>query len=138
MNESDLMVRPAQHDDLQKVATLCAQWRQEGVTRGYRNDSRDELAARLGPCFLVAECSGDLIGFMIGEIRSKTDNELVEGVLDDQPEYLEVQDLYVSPLHRRNGVGEALMKDLLARAAKLGAPQSLVYSANRDYLRTAH
>lgn len=130
-------VRQAAEGDLPGVAELCRVWESEGITRHYRADRVEELRKRLGECFLVAELNGRVIGFVIGEIRSTANNEFVEGVLDTAPLYLEVQDLYVSPGHRGQGVGTTLMRRLLEVARGRGVEDSLVYSANRDYVRTA-
>jgi len=130
-------IRQATETDLPGVAALCLQWAAEGLTRNYRADTVDELRKRLGECCLVAEVDGQVIGFVIGELRSTAGNEFVEGVLDDAAAYLEVQDLYVAPGHRGRGVGTLLMRHLLQIADNRGISGSLVYSANRDYARTA-
>ena len=137
MDESAATIRPAEEGDLPGVAELCRRWAGENVTRNYRPDTAEQLRERLGECFLVAELAGRVVGFVIGEIRSTANNEFVEGVLDDEPAYLEVQDLYVASDHRGRGLGGRLMRTLLDHAAATGATGSLVYSANRDYLRTA-
>jgi ribosomal protein S18 acetylase RimI-like enzyme len=130
-------IREALCGDLPSVADLCRQWAAENLTRGYRADSEEELAPRLGDCFLVAAAVGRIVGFVIGQIKPTKDNEFVEGVLDDRPSYLEVQDLYVAQGLRSRGIGTRLLTELLARAKKAGVGNSLVYSANRDYRRTA-
>lgn len=131
------VVRQATEADLPSVAALCLRWAAEGMTRNYRADTVDELRKRLGECCLVAELDGQVIGFVIGELRSTAGNEFVEGVLDDAAVYLEVQDLYVASDHRGRGVGTQLMRRLLQIANDRGVSGSLVYSANRDYARTA-
>lgn len=131
------VVRQALESDLAEVARLCGVWESEGITRGYRADRVEELRKRLGECFLVAVLGGEVIGFVIGEIRSTANNEFVEGVLDTAPSFLEVQDLYVAASYRGKGVGTMLMRKVLEAAGGRGVEESLVYSANRDYLRTA-
>jgi ribosomal protein S18 acetylase RimI-like enzyme len=137
MDESAAAIRPAGEGDLPEVAGLCRRWAGEDVTRNYRPDTVEQLRGRLGECFLVAELAGRVVGFVIGQIRPTTHNEFVEGVLDGEPAYLEVQDLYVASDQRGRGLGGRLMRTLLDHAAALGATGSLVYSANRDYVRTA-
>ena len=137
MDESAATIRPAGEGDLPGVAEMCQAWADENLTRNYRPDTPEELRERLGECFLVAELAGQVVGFAIGQIRPTAGNEFVEGVLDDEPAYLEVQDLYVAPDRRGRGLGGRLMRTLLDHAAATGATGSLVYSANRDYLRTA-
>ena len=137
MPDPTLTIRPAEPTDVPGVAALCRQWAAEGLTRNYRADTEEELSRRLGECFLVAESCGSIVGFAIGAIRSTEANEFVEGVLDDQPLYLEVQDVYVAAGRRGRGIGASLMRELIAGARTRGVTNSLVYSANRDYLRTA-
>jgi len=137
MTES-FRIREATPDDLPAVAELCRQWETEDITRNYRADSVEKLSHRLGKCFLLAVRGGRIHGFVIGEVKTTKDNEFVEGVLDDKPSYLEVQDLYVASNHRCHGIGTGLMKELLDRVAHDNAGGSLVYSANRDYVRMAN
>ncbi len=136
-SDSALTIRSAETADLPAVLDLLDRWAKEGITRGLCPDGRSELQARLSDIFLVATRADEIVGFAIGQIRSTANNEFVEGVLDDQPQYLELQDLYVVPFCRGRGVGTALAETLLARAAESGVANSLVYSANRDYVRTA-
>ncbi len=119
------------------AAGLCGQWEDENLTKNYRADTAGGLGTRLSEYFLVAEVGNRVVGFVIGEIKPTRGNEFVEGILDDKPSYLEVQDLYVAPEHRNRGIGTELMKELLASATKGGVRNSLAYSANRDYQRTA-
>ena len=131
-------IRPAMPADLPAVVALCRHWAAEKLTRNYRADTVEELHKRLGECFLVAEQAGQVMGFVIGEIKSTAGDEFVEGVLDDAPAYLEVQDLYVAPKCRQRGIGKALMRGVLESASQRGVNNSLVYSGNRDYARIAH
>jgi GNAT superfamily N-acetyltransferase len=55
----------------------------------------------------------------------------------DDSEYLEIQDLYLLPDHRDRGLGTKLVNTLLGIGRENGLQRSLVYSANRDYVRTA-
>ena len=134
---SDVRVRATGEADLVAVAALCGQWAAEGLTRGYGADTAEQLHERLGDCFLVAERDSAVVGFAIGQIRPTAGNEFVEGVLDDEPRYLEVQDLYVEAPSRGRGIGTRLVRRLLEIAAANGVSGSLVYSANHDYARTA-
>ncbi len=136
-SDAPVTVRCAAAGDLPEIAGLCEQWAAERITRGYRADTAADLAGRLGECFLVAEKGGRVVGFVIAQIRPTAGNEFVEGVLDDKPAYLEVQDLYVKADLRGRGIGTALMRHLLAVAEARNVDGSLVYSANRDYVRTA-
>ncbi len=45
--------------------------------------------------------------------------------------------MYVAVRHRGKGVGMMLMRKLLEVAGGRGVEDSLVYSSNRDYVRTA-
>jgi GNAT superfamily N-acetyltransferase len=132
-----MVIRPAKLIDLASVAALSVQWSAQQITRGYRPDTPEALRARIGDYFLVADLGGRVVGYVIGEVRATAGNEFVENVLDDRPEYLEVQDLYVDVEHRGHGIGTKLMRAVLAAAEHRGVAGSLVYSANRDYLRTA-
>ena len=130
-------IRAALPADLPRLLELSGQWADERITRNYGVDTADELRHRLGECSLVAEVEGQVVGFVLGQIKSTKGDELVEGVLDDRPDYLEVQDLYVTAEHRGCGIGTKLMEEVIFRSAEIGVTNSLVYSANRDYISTA-
>jgi ribosomal protein S18 acetylase RimI-like enzyme len=52
--------------------------------------------------------------------------------MPERAAYLDVEELYVHPEHRKRGIGKNLLRELLAAARKDGAGRALVYSANRD------
>jgi ribosomal protein S18 acetylase RimI-like enzyme len=92
----------------------------------------------MGEYFLVAEEEGRIVGFVMGEIRPCTNNDAVDGAFEGQPErYLEIQDLYIGPSHRGQGIGTQLMRRIVGAAEAKGLGCSLVYSANMDYVRIA-
>ena len=131
-------IRIATTDDVPQVAAMAKVWEEEGTTRGFRAETADELREQQTKCvFYVATRDAQVIGYAIGEIRQTANNEFVEGVLDDRPSYLEVQNIRVAAEHRNRGIGAAMMKALLDAAAEQGVTGSLVYSSNRDYIRTA-
>ena len=130
-------IRAALPTDLPRLLELSGQWADERITRNYGADTADDLNRRLGECSLVAEVGGQVVGFVLGQIKSTKGDELVEGVLDDRPDYLEVQNLYVTSEHRGRGISTKLMEQVIFRSAEIDATNSLVYSANRDYISTA-
>jgi GNAT superfamily N-acetyltransferase len=131
-------IRTCAPADLPAVAELCRRWQAEDITRNYHADRIDQLAARMGESFLVAEADGRIVGFVIAQVKPTANNESVEGAFPaGEPLYLEVQDLYVAADRRGRGVGSGLMAAALARAAAAGVRSSLVYSANKAYARTA-
>ncbi len=76
----------------------------------------------------MAETDEDLVGFVSGLIR------LSDGlaVIPDGESYVEICDVYVSPLFRQSGIGGELIEKLLAKARAQEVTYALLYSANKD------
>jgi GNAT superfamily N-acetyltransferase len=131
-------IRIVKVGDLPAIRALCEQWQVEKITRNYRADTEPELTLRLDDFFLVAELGGQVIAFIIAQIKPIAGDDIADGAFESGPQrYLEVQDLYVQQQHRNRGVGSALVAEMCSRAASRGVRCSMVYSANDDYVRTA-
>ena len=125
---SETIIRRALADDLQMVETLQRRWEAEGITRGFEAADAGLLRLRLGPYFLVAEQAGRIAGFGSGSADISEGN----AVFSVGERYLEVDDLYVSPGMRDQGIGGRLLDELLAQARQEGIQRFLVYSSSRD------
>lgn len=124
-------IRPAADEDIPMVAALSRDWEQEGVTIGQRADTPAELAAKLGPWFLVACRGQNIIGFVTAAERALAPGEWV--VQPDGGRCLSIEDLYVVPHHRREGLGTRLYKSVVANAATQGIRHVSVYTASQPW-----
>lgn len=131
MASDDVLVRRCEETDLAAVAQLQAALAAEEALYGFEADSIDELRLRLGPLFLVACSASQLVGYVFGTILTS------EGmaVIPAGTTYVSVDELYVDPGWRDQGLGSRLLDAILDVAAADGVSRSLVYSANRDLAR---
>src|SRR5690349_3308258 len=83
-------------------------------------------AARAEMIVLVAEREGELVGYAFGGMEGNDYMALrgPAGVL---------YDLVVDPVHRRQGIGTALMHQALAALKQLGAPRVLLFTAEKNH-----
>jgi ribosomal protein S18 acetylase RimI-like enzyme len=125
---SETIIHRALAHDLQTVDSLQYRWETEEMTRGFKAVDAEALRSRVGPYFLVAEQAGRIVGFVCGSAHISEGNT----VFSAGERYLEVDDLYVSPEMRNQGIGGRLLDELLAQAQREGIRRYLVYSSSRD------
>lgn len=128
-SSSECLIREARRDDVPRLAALVEEFarymRDLGDTTDLRLDA--EALARDGfgpdPAFrgLVAERSGDVVGFLLHHAGYDT---------DEACRLLYVVDLYVTTSVRGRGIGRALMDAARKVAVRAGARQ-LVWTVDR-------
>ena len=130
---AEIHIRLCQDGDLDAVAGLYRRWEAEGITWGLTTETVEDLRARLGPFFLVAERGGEIVGFVAGRVRlasaAPPDNL---AIFPGGAAYLEVDDLYVAAHVRRAGIGTRLLARVLEEARDQGIEHSTVFSATKD------
>jgi N-acetylglutamate synthase-like GNAT family acetyltransferase len=129
-----MIIREASLDDIGPVYVLCAAWEGEAITYGLVATPAKTLEKQLGPYFLVAEEDGEIVGYVTGSVH--TSDGLA--VIPAGAEYLEVDELYVIPARRSQGIGRGLLDTMLARAEAAGLEYQLVYSATKDIRQVLH
>jgi ribosomal protein S18 acetylase RimI-like enzyme len=79
---------------------------------------------------LVAERDRELVGYAFGGMEGN-DYMALRGPAGV------VYDLVVDPDHRRQGIGQALLKAELRALAELGAPRALLFTADKNHVAQA-
>ncbi len=104
---------------------------------GQLSSDEEPLSSRISEFFLIAEVDGQTVGFVIGG-KGPVDvigKEMADEAFPGEEEYLEVQDLYVAPRFRNQGIGSLLMQTVIQRGLDAGLTRSMVYTNNPDYAR---
>ena len=120
-------IRPAVSEDLPSLLALSKTWAEEGITYGYVPTSQ-ELFENYR-CW-VAEADGRIIGYAAGE--TKTALRDIE-IQKNGDRYFELEELYVHPDYRAQGVGRLLLERVEREARQDGLAQLMLNAANRDH-----
>jgi ribosomal protein S18 acetylase RimI-like enzyme len=124
----EILIRQAAESDVESVSRLQHQWAEEGGVYGFVPESREQIEGILGPYFLVAEVDEEIVGFVSGSVCISED----KAVIPKGASYVEIDNLYVLPEFRGQGVGSRLISRVLAEAKDQGVAYALVYSAAKD------
>src|SRR5918912_2470613 len=122
-----MLIRKAVETDVPLIHKLQQSWFEEGNVYGFAPESKKQIEAALDS-YLVAEIGQRVVGFISSSVR------ISEGtsVIPAGESYLEIENLYVLPEFRNQGVGSSLTARQLSEAKALGAKYALVYSAARE------
>ncbi|HEV8633404.1 MAG TPA: GNAT family N-acetyltransferase [Chloroflexota bacterium] len=126
------MIRPASATDVPAVVELGRRWAEEGSTLGQLPISAEQARGWLGPYFWVADDGAGPIGYVYA--AEETSPGLV--VLPAGQRYLRIEELYVVPERRSQGVGGRLLDRVLEEAADRGVTRARVYTASVEWQRS--
>lgn len=130
VERSDLVIRQVRDKDLSRISDLSFEWEDEGCTIGMRADSQDDLAADQSPFFVCSVVQDGVVGYARAEVSEEHVCVFPVGT-----KYLVLHDLFVQSAYREQGIGSALMQELVKTAASHGIHQFTTYTANRPWER---
>lgn len=90
---------------LTKLIAMSADWEAENSTYGYRKNDRSDIE---GNRIFLAEQDGEILGYLFGH---KETSERASSIMTDGTPYFEIEELYVVPSRRSEGVGRALFRN---------------------------
>ncbi|MBR2895455.1 MAG: GNAT family N-acetyltransferase [Oscillospiraceae bacterium] len=117
---------------LEAMIAMSEDWEAENSTRGYRkNDGTDLEGMRI----FIAEQGGEILGYLFGqENRAKRTNSVIsEGTC-----YFEIEELYVVPAHRSEGIGRKLFCFVEQEMKSQGMEFLMLSTATKDYKKILH
>lgn len=123
---SDILIREALPSDLETVMDLTGLWEAENITYGLRRDTPEDLE---GCIVWVAEENGRIVGFAAGrgDISKRRTS-----ILDENEVYFELEELYVLPGARKDGLGDRLFKQAESYAREKGFKHLMLSTATKD------
>ena len=87
---------------LHRLIDLSAKWEAEGSCYGYRTNGREDIE---GNRIFIADDDGVVVGYLLGhEEKSKN----AKSIMPDETPYFEIDEIYVLPENRSQGIGKAL------------------------------
>ena len=100
---------------------------EEDIIHGFVPETAEEIEKSIDSYFLAAEINGEIIGFICGKICASDGLAVIP-----KGSYLEIENLYVAPQFRKQGVGGRLVDELLTKARRNNISYVLLYSATKD------
>ncbi len=89
---------------LAKLIKLSEDWTAEDSCYGYRPNDKSDIE---GNRIIIAEENGEVVGYLFGKVCS---SERMRSIMPEGTPYFEVEELYVIPEKRSQGIGEALFR----------------------------
>ncbi len=117
---------------LEKLVAMSADWEAENSTYGYRRNDREDLA---GNRIFLAEQNGEILGYLFGHAeRAQRDSS----VMAEGTPYFEIEELYVVPQRRSQGIGGALFRFAEQAVQAAGLGYILLSTATKNYKSILH
>ena len=117
---------------LEKLIAMSGYWEAEGSTYGYRkNDAADIEGNRI----FLAEEDGEILGYLLGKEEKA---QRASSIMADGTPYFEIEELYVIPQHRSQGVGRSLFAYAEQAVKDTGCDFLMLSTATKDYKSILH
>lgn len=117
---------------LDKLISMSADWETENSTYGYRKNTAGDIEPNR--IFLAVQ-DQEILGYLFAH-EEKAEN--IRSIMADQTPYLEIEELYVVPSHRSQGIGAALFRYAEQAARSAGIAYIMLSTATRNYKRILH
>ena len=118
---------------LQTLIDLSADWEAENSCHGYR---KNELADIEGNRIFLAEEENEIIGYLFGHLEK---SEKRTSFMEANTPYFEIEELYVRPTHRSQGIGQSLFRFAEDQIMKEGQADFLMLStATKNWKAILH
>lgn len=103
---SGMEIREIQLTDeaIRELIAMSEEWEAENISHGYRKNTYADLE---GNRVFFAEENGEVLGYLFGK---KEKSEADTSVMPKDTAYFEVEELYVKPARRSQGIGSALFR----------------------------
>lgn len=117
---------------LEKLIAMSEVWEAENSTYGYRKNDRSDIE---GNRIFLAEQDGEILGYLFGHEEK---SERASSIMGDGTLYFEIEELYVVPSHRSEGVGRALFQNAEQTVKAAGIEFIMLSTATKNYKSILH
>ncbi len=118
-------------DVLSGLIRLSEDWAAEGSCYGYRPNERADIE---GNRIFLAEDGGETVGYLFGRIRK---SEQMKSIMPEGTPYFEVEELYVIPGRRSQGIGGELFR-YAEEAVRPDARYMVLSTATKNWKAVFH
>lgn len=117
---------------LEKLISMSADWEAESSTYGYRKNDRSDIE---GNRIFLAERDGEILGYLFGHEEK---SERASSIMANGTPFFEIEELYVVPGHRSEGVGRSLFCFAEQAVKAAGIEFVMLSTATKNYKRILH
>ena len=114
------------------LIAMSEDWEQERSTYGYRKNNESDIE---GNRVFLADCDVQTVGYLFGKTELSKNSG---SIMPDGTEFFEVEELYVIPQMRSQGIGRALFEFAQNKLKEEGVPYIMLSTATKDYKRILH
>lgn len=123
---------PLTDEVLEQLIAFSADWEAEKSCHGYRRNGRSSIE---GNRVFLAEQDGSIVAYLFGR-NGKAANS--SAVVPDETPYFEVEELYVVPEKRSQGIGGALFRFVEDKLREEAVPYMMLGTATKDHRAILH
>lgn len=132
MAEIDYYESPLTEEVLQELISLSEHWEEENSCHGYGKNGREDIE---GNRIFLARRGETIIGYLFGKRKA---SEKQSSVMPAGTEYFEIEELYVRPEFRSQGIGRKLFSLAETTARQDSLPFLLLGTATKNYRAILH
>lgn len=129
MQISEVQPTPEQ---MERLIKMSADWENENSCRGYRKNTPEDLA---GCRIFLAVGAGEPVGYLLARMETA---ERASSVMEQGTRFLEIEELYVVPNFRGQGIGGKLYRFAAETGKREGVEYVRLSTATKDYRRILH
>ena len=118
-------------DVLAKLISFSEDWAAENSCYGYRPNDKSDIE---GNRIFFAEDNGDIVGYLFGRV---CESKQMKSIMPEGTPFFEVEELYVIPEKRSQGVGEKLFR-FAENAVKTEAEYMVLSTATKNWKAIFH